>query len=132
MLSVCAIAAIFLLGARVSTAESEYEMQCMANVQGKIAWDSGSNLQWDAENLKQLCAGTSRPEEPGKCFLAVNTEHVKGGVNWGSGTVWDWRNIINLCAGSNDANKSVACFKNGIKAGSDWRDAILICQRALK
>lgn len=126
------VAAALLLGQTGSAAANELEAQCMANVQGKIAWDSGTNMNWQTENLKQLCAGTSKPEEPGKCFLAVNTQHTEGTVSWGGGTDWEWRNIINLCSGSNDAEKSVTCFKNGIKAGTDWREVIMICQRALK
>jgi hypothetical protein len=126
------VAAALFLGCAGDALATELEEQCIANVQGKIAWDNGTHMNWETENLKQLCAGTTKPEEPGKCFLAVNTEHMGGKVSWGGGNNWEWRNIINLCAGSNDAEKSVNCFKNGIKAGTDWREAILICQRALK
>lgn len=132
MASIFAIVIVQLTGATASAATSELETQCMANVQGKIAWDGGSNMTWDTKNLEQLCTGTSKPEEPGKCFLAVSTGHAAGKVDWGKGTEWEWQNIINLCSGSNDGEKTVNCFKNGIKAGADWRDAILNCHRALK
>jgi len=105
---------------------NEHETQCFNDVQGKIPWEE-NNLNWDPENVKQLCEGTTAPSEPGKCFLSVKS----GQVNWGKGSNWEWKNIINLCAGSNDAAKTVECFNKGITAGSDWRDAILICQRSL-
>jgi hypothetical protein len=126
------LATTLLIGFTGDAAATELEAKCIANVQGKIAWDGGTNMNWESKNLEQLCAGTTKPEEPGKCFIAVNTEHTKGKVSWGGGSDWEWRNIINLCSGSNDAEKSVTCFKNGIKAGTDWRETILICQRALK
>ncbi|MEY2699611.1 MAG: hypothetical protein RIQ52_366 [Pseudomonadota bacterium] len=111
---------------------ADHDTQCMDNVQGKIAWDNAHNTTWQKENLQQLCAGTTKPEEPGKCFAAVNTEHAAGKISWGKGSDWEWRNIINLCAGTNDAEKTISCFKNGISSGADWRDAILICHRAAK
>ncbi|MFM8333344.1 MAG: hypothetical protein ACKN9T_16830 [Candidatus Methylumidiphilus sp.] len=125
------LATALLLGYTNGAIANEHEAQCFSNIQGKIAWDDAGNVNWDAENVKHLCAGTSKPEEPGKCFSAVNSEHAKGAVNWGKGTEWEWRNIINLCSGSNDAEKTVTCFKNGIKAGTDWRQVILFCQRAM-
>ena len=126
------VATALILGPAGNASATELETQCMAGIQGKIAWDGGTNMTWDTENLKQLCAGTSKPEEPGKCFLAVSTEHAAGQVSWGKGTDWEWRNIINLCTGTNDAEKTVGCFKNGIKTGADWRDAILVCHRSVK
>lgn len=108
----------------------DHESQCAEAIQGKISWDDGSHTNWDPENVKQLCAGTKKPEEPGKCFSAINTEHASGKISWGKGNEWDWRNIINLCAGTNDAEKTITCFKNGIKTGADWRDTILICHRS--
>jgi hypothetical protein len=84
-------------------------------------------MNWDPENIKQLCKGTTNPTEPRKCFSNVRTGHV----NWGKGVVWEWKNIINLCAGTNNAEKTVECFNNGIAAGTDWRDVVLMCQRSL-
>jgi len=106
---------------------NDHETQCFDSVQGKVPW-ADNKLNWEAKNVKQLCKGTTKPTEPGKCFSAVRT----GRVNWGKSTDWDWVNIINLCSGSNDADKTVDCFKNGVKTGLDWRDAILSCQRAAK
>jgi hypothetical protein len=108
---------------------ADHESQCFNEVQGKIPWDGKERLNWDPENVKQLCKGTTNPGEPGKCFLSLSSSHVKGQVSWGQSTNWEWRNIINLCAGTNDGAKTVECFDNGIKTGADWRDVILTCQR---
>ncbi|MGY6215077.1 hypothetical protein ACW73L_07945 [Methylolobus aquaticus] len=107
----------------------DHETQCFNEIQGKIAWDGDKRMNWDPDNVKQLCRGTNMPAEPGKCFLAVSSGHAKGQVSWGPGTQWEWRNIINLCAGTNDGMKTVGCFNNGVKTGADWRDVILTCQR---
>ena len=130
---VAAASALLLTVGPVHTAAAaDHESQCADLIQGKIAWDDGNHTKWEAENLKQLCAGTQKPEEPGKCFAAVNTDHASGKVSWGKGSDWEWRNIINLCSGTNDAEKTITCFKNGIASGADWRDTILICHRASK
>jgi hypothetical protein len=106
---------------------NDHETQCFNDIQGKLAWnDENNNLNWEPENVKQLCKGTTNPTEPRKCFSTIRT----GRVNWGKGTDWEWKNIINLCSGTNDAEKTVECFNKGIAAGSDWRDVILLCQRA--
>jgi hypothetical protein len=106
---------------------NDHETQCFNDIQGKLAWnEDNTNMNWDAENVKQLCKGTTNPTEPRKCFSSVKI----GRVNWGKGTDWEWKNIINLCSGTNDAEKTIECFNKGIAAGSDWRDVILLCQRA--
>lgn len=130
-LASCLLSGLLLtLNATPSALAADHESECAAAVQGKISWDDGDHKNWDPENVKQLCAGTKNPEEPGKCFSAINTDHVSGKVSWGRGSDWDWRNIINLCSGTNDAEKTITCFKNGIKSGADWRDTILICHRS--
>lgn len=110
-----------------SVMAAEHEAECYKEVQGKIPWNDEKNMNWDDENVKQLCRGTTKPSEPGKCFLKVRS----GQVSWGEGTQWEWKNIINLCAGTNDAEKTVECFNKGTSSGADWRDAILTCQRSL-
>jgi hypothetical protein len=52
---------------------TDHETQCFNDVQGKILWTD--------ENVKQLCKGTTKPSEPGKCFQTVNS----GQVEWGKG-----------------------------------------------
>ena len=104
---------------------NDHEIQCFNDVQGKIPWDD-EKINWEPENVKQLCKGTTNPSEPGKCFLSAKS----GQVEWAKGSkVWEWKNIINLCAGTNDAKERVDCFNKGISAGGDWRDVILLCQR---
>ena len=123
------VLSIALAGLAVSSVAraNDHETQCFNDIQGKLAWnDENNNMNWEPENVKQLCKGTTSPTEPRKCFSAVKTGRVK----WGKGTDWDWKNIINLCSGTNDAEKTVECFNKGIAAGSDWRDVILLCQRA--
>ncbi|WP_404358491.1 hypothetical protein [Methylotuvimicrobium sp. KM1] len=106
---------------------ADHEDQCFNEVQGKIPWNDEKNMNWRDDNVKQLCKGTTKPLEPGKCFSKVRSERV----NWGKSSQWEWKNIINLCAGTNDAEKTVECFNKGIASGADWRDAILTCQRNL-
>lgn len=110
----------------VSVSASDHETQCFNNIQGKIPWNDDKNLNWDPQNVKQLCKGTTNPSEPGACFVSV----LEGKVNWGKGIKWEWQNIINLCSGTNDAKKTVNCFENAVGKGLDWRDAILFCQRS--
>lgn len=105
---------------------TDHQEQCFNNVQGKIPWNKEKNMNWDPANVKQLCAGATKPTEPGACFLSV----LDGQVNWGSSIEWEWKNIINLCAGTNDAQKTVGCFQQAVAKGLDWRDAILSCQRS--
>lgn len=124
MISTATLIGLFL---NTSAIAADYEAQCFNDVQGKIPWNDDKDMNWEAENVKQLCEGTSKPAEPGKCFLMVKS----GQVNWGKGANWEWKNIINLCSGTSDAEKTVECFNKGVSAGADWRDAILMCQRSL-
>ena len=112
----------------VAQAASDFESQCFEEVQGKIPWNEDKNMNWDAENVKQLCKGTSKPAEPGQCFNNILTGHV----NWGKSTEWDWKNAIALCAGTNNAQESVSCFKSHISAGTDWPNAVLLCRKSHK
>jgi hypothetical protein len=108
--------------------DTEHETQCFNEIQGKIPWNEDKNMNWKPENVKQLCKGTSKPTQPGECFLAVNSGEVK----WGKGSKageWEWKNVINLCSGTDDAKKTVDCFNGATSKGQDWRDAILFCQR---
>ncbi|MCF7987523.1 MAG: hypothetical protein K9L60_08160 [Methylovulum sp.] len=126
LLFVC-LSAVSVLLIAPSAMANEHEQQCFEDIQGKLPWnDDNNNLNWDPENIKQLCKGTTQPAEPRKCFSSIRSGHV----NWGGGTDWEWKNIINLCSGTNNADKTAECFKNGISAKKDWRDAILLCQRS--
>jgi len=122
VVSVAVFAALFISPMASAT---DHETQCFNDVQGKIPW-ADEKLNWDEESVKQLCKGTTKPSEPGKCFQSVNS----GQIEWGKGNkTWEWKNIINLCAGTNDAKERVDCFTKGVSAGGDWRDVILLCQR---
>ena len=104
---------------------NDHETQCFNEVQGKIAW-ADEKFNWDPENVKQLCKGTTKPTEPGKCFNMIKS----GQVEWSKGNKdWEWKNIINLCSGTNDAQERVDCFSKGVSSGADWKVVIYSCQR---
>jgi hypothetical protein len=127
--SLVAVVALTSLVVSPFAMANDNETACINDIQGKLAWnDDDNNMNWDAENVKQLCSGTANPAEPRKCFSNVK----KNRVNWGKGTDWEWKNIINLCSGTDDADKTLECFNKGVAAGTDWRDVILLCQRAHK
>ena len=122
VVSIAVFATLFISPVASAT---DHETQCFNDVQGKIPW-ADEKLNWDEESVKQLCKGTTKPSEPGKCFQSVNSGQVEGGKG---NKTWEWKNIINLCAGTNDAKERVDCFTKGVSAGGDWRDVILLCQR---
>jgi len=66
---------IFFMGITAVQA-SDQENECFNDIQGKIAWNDNKDLNWDAENVKQLCQGTSKPSEPGKCFQKLKSGQV--------------------------------------------------------
>ena len=105
-----------------------HETACMANVQGKIAWDPGSvdpkAKEWKQENLETLCKGVTNSNAPGQCFEKV----MAGNVRWGESDKWEWKNAISLCAGADDAEKRITCFKGRIDSGEKWDTAIFQCQ----
>lgn len=103
--------------------QASAEAQCYEKVQGKIAWNYSNNKNWAEVNVKNLCAGTQHPAQPGKCFERV----MFGGVNWGSSTTWQWQNALNLCKGTENANNRVNCFQNKIGNGVPWPQAIDQC-----
>ena len=104
---------------------SDHETQCFNDVQGKIAW-ADDKFNWDPENVKQLCKGTTKPTEPGKCYNLIKS----GQVEWAKGNKdWEWKNIVNLCSGTNDAQERVDCFSKGVSSGADWKVVIYSCQR---
>jgi hypothetical protein len=112
--------------ASVTTSGATPEDECYDKVQGKIAWNYTNNVNWSPQNVKNLCAGTSFPNEPGKCFKNV----MFGGVNHGGGTVWNWQDASKLCKGANHANQRINCFKNRIANGMNQANAINACKTA--
>jgi hypothetical protein len=97
--------------------------ECAGAIQNRIAWDYNGNTQWNPANIDRLCAGTSAPAEPARCFNTV----MHNQVNWGGGTEWKWQNAIDLCAGTNYAANTVACFQTLVGAGKSWPSAIQSC-----
>lgn len=102
------------------------ESRCYDLVQGRIAWDYQGNRTWSANNAQDLCRGTTKPDQPGRCFDRV----MHGGINWGGGTQWQWGNALKLCAGTNDADRTISCFQAKIREGVAWSAAIDACKGA--
>src|SRR5215207_5874987 len=100
------------------------ETACYNLVQGQIAWDYQGTKTWSADNVQNLCRGTTNPSQPGQCFQRV----MFGGINWGGSTNWDWRNALELCAGTNDANGRISCFQDTIAQGQTWQVGITTCK----
>lgn len=108
---------------QIGTGSASAESDCFAFVQGNIPWSYGGATTWAANNVRNLCRGTIRAAEPGRCFDRV----MSGGVNWGGGTRWRWKNALNLCKGTNNADATVACFRGKIAHGVNWQQAIAQC-----
>lgn len=119
-----AAAAVFLFAAGDQPRPpSGDELQCKDLLRGKIAWNYDGNTAWDAGALELLCDGTTRPAQPPLCFDLV----FHGRVDWGGGTQWRWRPATELCAGTDDARGRVQCFKDAVARGTEFRDAIELC-----
>jgi hypothetical protein len=102
---------------------AEAEAACYDFVQGNIPWNYGGATSWADGNVQNLCSGTTKSAEPGRCF-----DHVMhGNVDWGGGTQWEWENALNLCKGTDNANATVSCFQGKIAGGVAWQQAIPEC-----
>lgn len=112
--------------ASVTTSGDLPEDSCYDKVQGKIAWNYTNNTTWNPENVKNLCAGTSFPDQPGKCFKRVMFD----GIDHGGGTTWSWVDASKLCKGANHANQRINCFKKRIDDGLTQAAAINACKTA--
>jgi hypothetical protein len=121
-----AVIVVFLLGSlSVANAQSD-ESRCSSLVQGQIAWDYQGSTSWNPTNVENLCRGTLRPRQPGRCFNRA----MHGGINWGGGTQWEWKNALNLCAGTDDADETISCFQSKIREGVAWPEAIRACNES--
>jgi len=98
--------------------------RCHDSLQNKVAWDYQGHKRWAQANMDRLC-GSTRSDQPAKCFNTVMHENV----NWGGGSKWQWDNAINLCQGTLNANRTVVCFKNKISQGINWSSAINACKQ---
>lgn len=104
-------------------AHANPEKECFEFVQGNIPWNYDGATRWASRNIRNLCDGTNRAAEPGRCFDRV----MHGSVNWGNSTKWQWKNALNLCKGTNNASATISCFEGEIGAGANWRQAINRC-----
>jgi hypothetical protein len=112
--------------AAVTTSGGTPEDECYDKIQGHVAWNYTNNTNWGAQNVKNLCAGTSFPDQPGKCFSWV----MFGGIDHGGGTIWYWGDASKLCKGANHANQRISCFNNRIANGLTQAQAINQCKTA--
>ena len=119
---------IFCINFGQNVIASEHEPACKEHIQGKIAWNPGSNYEsaskWDDKNLDYLCKGTNYPKAPGDCFHGVMSGHV----SHGDSDKWEYKNAIELCSGSNNADETINCFKGKIADKIKWDTAISQCQ----
>ncbi len=51
------------------------EQQCMNAVQGKVAWNQAGNTNWGADNLRNVCQGTTNPSATIACFQGQIQAH---------------------------------------------------------
>lgn len=103
------------------------ESECYNYVQGRIAWDAaGKNKQWNPENVKQLCKGTTSAYSPGNCFSYV----LHKGALWGKKPQHkvSWKEASQLCAGTDNAQQVTACFKQAIHQNKSVNAAISSCR----
>jgi hypothetical protein len=119
----CAVLASAGLLLAAAPAAATPETDCFAFVQGNIPWNYEGAVSWNPGNVTNLCRGTTRAAEPGRCFDRV----MQGGINWGGGTQWQWENALKLCKGTNNANNTISCFQGKIAAGVTWQQAIPQC-----
>jgi hypothetical protein len=98
--------------------------RCVNLVQGQIAWNYNGSKTWAADNVANLCRGSSNPTQPPRCFERA----MHGGINWGGGTQWQWKNASDLCGGTSDASRTITCFQAKIRQGASWQQAIEACK----
>lgn len=104
------------------------ESECYNYVQGRIAWDAaGKSKQWNPENVKQLCKGTTSAYSPGNCFNYV----LHKGAQWGKKPQHKvtWREASKLCAGTDNAQQVTGCFKQAIQQHKSVDAAIASCRQ---
>lgn len=121
-----ALVVFLATGAPERVRASADEKRCKEMVQGKIAWNYAGDTNWDASALSRLCKGTTRPSQPPLCFDLV----FHGRVDKGNGGQWRWKPAADLCAGTDDARGRAQCFKDAVARGTDFRDAIELCNPA--
>jgi hypothetical protein len=109
-------------------ASTDPEKECYDMIQGKIAWNNANNKSWAANNVNQLCRGTTKAKEPGSCFSYV----LFNGNDWGKTTDHSvsWKEASDLCSGTSDSTATTRCFKLKIAARQSLSEAIGACTNA--
>lgn len=74
------VLAIFMIQT-IATAQTALEQQCMTAVQGKVAWNQAGSTAWGADNLRNLCQGTTNPSATISCFQ----NEIRTHNDWGRG-----------------------------------------------
>ncbi len=72
---VLTLALLFMQGQALAQSPSPMEQQCMNAVQGKVAWNQAGNTAWGADNLRNLCQGTTNPTATITCFQGQIKAH---------------------------------------------------------
>lgn len=98
--------------------------RCHNSVQGRLAWNYGSNKNWSQANITKLCKGAENSTEPARCFQKI----MHGNVSHGTNTRWRWQDALELCAGALNHKRRVQCFQEQIRRGVGQRSAIFRCK----
>lgn len=116
----------FVLAMAAAPSPVSAQGACVQAVQGEIAWDGGSDTDWDRRHVRRLCRGARDSEQPARCFETV----MSGRVDYGGGnTRWNPENALRLCRGTRNAPGLLRCFRQRIDDGVGWQDAIPACRR---
>ncbi len=69
------LALLFMQGQAQAQSPTPLEQQCMTAVQGKVAWNQAGSTAWGADNLRNVCQGTTNPSATIACFQAQIKAH---------------------------------------------------------
>jgi hypothetical protein len=72
---VLTLAVLCIQGLAQAQSPTAMEQQCMNAVQGKVAWNQAGSTTWGADNLRNLCQGTTNPSATITCFQAQIQTH---------------------------------------------------------
>ena len=65
-------------GPPLAELQSPAEKQCIAAVQGKVAWDRAGSMAWEEQNLALLCGGVTNAAAVVSCF----EQEIRFSGNW--------------------------------------------------
>jgi hypothetical protein len=113
---VLTLSLLFMQGQAQAQSPTPLEQQCMNAVQGKVAWNQAGSTTWGADNLRNLCQGTTNPTATITCFQG----QIKAHNSWERGIAEcksKPSSTGELVRASYDSNPFVA---DSTKAG-EWR-----------